>query len=200
MVWVSHERSSGVALSEDDVYGIHLSLRGLILAADRFIAATHNEEEAWAAGAEAGFWICVCDEGFEAVLDSLDGTSYASRRDGDSDGRYIPAIRWARNRMTHQRWISLEKHYGTELGHWVLDKGVLGTVDHMKWATTENIPREAKREWGRATYEASMAGRPIKYAVECARDWLVGPALNELSLQSGTGIAVGPLPRVWPAE
>lgn len=179
---------------------MHLSLRGLILATDRFIEATHDEEAAWAAGAEAGFWICVCDEGFEDVLDSLDGTTYASRRDADSDGKYIPAIRWARNRMTHQRWISLEKHYGTELDHWVLDKGVLGTVDHMKWAAAANIPARPKRDHGRGTYETTMASCPIGYAIESARSWLVGRAFNELNLQADAGLATGPLPRIWPPD
>lgn len=189
-----------MALSENDVYGLHLALRGLMIATDRFLAANHDEEAAWAAGAEAGFWICVCDEGFEDVLVSQDGTAYVGRRDADSDGKYIPAIRWARNRMTHQRWISLEKHYGTELDSWVLGKGVLGTVDHMKWAGTMNIPARPKRDRGRDTYEGAMMSRPIKHAMESARSWLVGRALNELNLQADAGLAVGPLPRIWPPD
>lgn len=187
-----------MTLSEDDVYGLHLSLRGLVTAADRFLDARHNAEAAWAAGAETGFWICVCDDGFNDLLISPDETTYKDMRDGDGNGKYIPAIRWARNRMTHQRWIGLEKHYGTEVGSWVVGKGVLGTSDHMKWATTTNVPEDPRREWGRATYEKSMMGKPIKHAIESARAWLVGPALNELNLQSGQGLAVGPLPRIWP--
>ena len=195
----THERPSGVALPEDDVYGLHLSLRGLMIATDRFLAANRDEETAWAAGAEAGFWVCVCDEGFEEVLVSQDDSTYASRRDADSGGQYIPAIRWARNQMTHQRWISLEKHHGTELDSWVLAKGVLGTVDHMKWAGTMNVAVKSKRDRRQDTYENMMMGRPIKYAIQDARSWLVGRALNELNLQAGAALAVGPLPRIWPA-
>ena len=189
-----------VGLSEDDVHGLHLSLRGLEIATDRFLAATHSEDVAWAAGAEAGFWICVCDEGFKDVLVSPDGTTYGSRRDADSAGKFIPAIRWARNRMTHQRWISVEKHHGTELDSWGLDKGALGSADHMKWAGTVNTPAIANRDRGRDIYEDAMMNRPIRYAIESARSWLVGRAFNELNLQADADLAVGPLPRIWPPD
>ena len=105
---------------------------------ERFSAQRHSVEAAYAPAGEALFWTIVCDDGYEAILGK---NLYWSSRSSDVDGSLIVGVRWARNRMTHHRALVLDKHYGTELGTLVLGRGVLGTVDHMKWALADAVPR-----------------------------------------------------------
>lgn len=169
------------------------ALLGFWSASQRLIAHTELGHEAYAAAGEALFWACVCDEGFESLL----GDRYANARDQDYEGRVLRGIRWARNRMTHQRAMVLDQHYGAELDSAILDRAVLGTRDHLKWVASDQVP-PGRHDAGRDVYDARLGGQPVEQAVEACRSWLLGLALNEMS--KAAGLAIGDLPGLPVAE
>lgn len=166
----------------DDQYLLGLALAAFEQACDRFTVERHSVEAAYAPAGEALFWIIVCDDGYESILDQ---TVYRKTRNADVDGGLIVGIRWARNRMTHQRALVFEKHDGTELGTWVLGLGALGTMDHMKWAAADAIPR-GRGDFGRDVYENRMQGVAVSETIEACRRWFSSEPLSRLS-RAGTG-------------
>jgi hypothetical protein len=162
-----------------DEYLQTLALRALSSAFARLEKERHDEEAAYAPVGEALFWASVCDEGYGALLSEW---KYKAKRNADSDGELLNGMRWARNRMTHQRALVVEKHYGAEVGFLVVGRGMLGTVDHMKWANSITIP-PGTHDQGRNIYEARMAGRPVIPTLEAARRWLYGKPLTQLAAE-----------------
>lgn len=164
----------------DDALGEYqqtLALRAFERASTRLVAERHDEERAYGAAGEALFWAIVCDEGYESLLDR---TKYRRARNADSDGRVMLGIRWARNRMTHQRALVIRKHYGAELDSMILDKAVLDTRDHMLWASAESVP-QGSDDFGRDVYVERLQGKPVEESIKACRRWLYGPSLADLN-------------------
>jgi len=90
-------------------------------------------------------------------------------------------IRWARNRMTHSRAITVERNYGTVMGQWILGLGSLGTVDAMHWVSSSTVPIAAKLSYdtGRADYQRFLEGNPMVPTIMQAARW-VHRSVNEL--------------------
>lgn len=177
-----------------DQHQLRLCLLAFSVACDRLDCAFGSEERTYAAAGEVLFWAVACDEGFDSLLEG----DYRSARNKDAAGRYLLGMRWARNRMTHQRALLVVHNYGAQLDSAVLDKAVIDTVDHLKWASAADVTQDARYDFGRPEYERLMEGRPISSAIESARSWLISKALNELSHQHGW--TVGDLPRVFKDE
>lgn len=163
------------------------TMSGFAAACQRLNGLTDVDHLSYAATAEALFWACTVDEGFAELL----GETYRTARKSDGAGSVLPGIRWARNRMTHQRALVVDQHYGTELGRWVLGLGVLGKETHIKWASAAEVPA-GSNDRGRDVYEDRLSGRPVSQAVESCKQWFFGVTLTELAKASGT--AIGDLP------
>lgn len=173
-----------------EVEHLHLALQSLWAACERLEKAHVDESLAYAAVGEALYWAVVCDDGYRLFLNP----DYEAARDADAFGRYLRGVRWARNCMTHQPAIVLERHYGTELNTWILGRGRLGTVDHMKWARANEIHSDPRRDFGREEYADLMQDKPASVTVDAVRSWLLGRPLNELGTR--TGFATPNLPRL----
>lgn len=159
----------------------NLALAAFEEACDRLSERRHSVETAYAPAAEALFWTSVCDEGYEAMLGE---TVYRNSRDADTDGSVVLGVRWARDRMTHQRALVVEKNYGSELGSMVVGRAVLGTVDHMKWALAGDIP-PGRSKAGQEIYKEKLQGRAVSETIEACRRWFNSETLSRLS-KTGT--------------
>lgn len=141
-----------------------LALDAFAKAKLRLEDARHSTGDSYGAAGEALFWAIACEEGLEALLGSVE---YRRGRDADGDGRLMPGIRWARNRMGHQLAVVHEKHFGSELGHAILGLAVLGTVDHMRWLDASKIP-PGDTAGGRDEYNRLMAGGAVTATIKGA--------------------------------
>ncbi|SRR6266498_2788808 len=144
-----------------------LALRALSSACRRLDEERLDDERAYAPAGEALFWLNVCDDGYRKLLKSWD---YEGKRDANFDGQILNGIRWARNRLTHQRALVVERQFGSEQG----------TVGHMKWARATTTP-PGKHDQGREIYEKRMAGNPVMPALDAAKNWLYGEPLTAIS-------------------
>jgi len=147
---------------------LKLALDALEQAYQRLQQYRLDIRRAYAPPGETLFWALSCDEGFEELIGA--GT-YETMKASDPDGQILGGIKWARNRVGHQRALILRRQYGTVPGKWILGLGVLGTVDDMLWADTSTIP-PGRSAIGRSTYANRMSGHPVIEAIASARRWL----------------------------
>lgn len=153
--------------------GLRLAETAFQAACKRFVEGRFDLEQAFASSGEVLLWAASLDEGYTELL----GDTYKAARDGSADGRILPGVRWARNRVAHQQALALTKVYGAELGHLVLGESRLGVATHIIWRNADEL-RPGRNDGGRAVYERDLQGQPIADAVARLQAWFSGPARN----------------------
>ncbi|OXM70795.1 MULTISPECIES: hypothetical protein [Amycolatopsis] len=158
---------------------VQLAVRALQDALRRLRLERYDVDKAYAPTGETLFWLGSCDEGLQDLL----GDRYRAARQGDPEGQLIAGIRWARNRMTHQRAIVIQRNHGSELGTWILGQGRLGTRDEMYWAPADGVPADPRYDRGRDVYEDQLAGQPVIPTAEATVRW-IQKAASQVGLDS----------------
>ncbi|MFF5219562.1 hypothetical protein [Micromonospora sp. NPDC000442] len=116
--------------------GLRLAEAAFQAACARFVESRFDIDGAFASSGEALLWAASLDEGYSELL----GETYETARDSSAEGRILPGVRWARNRVAHQQALTLTKVYGSELGHMVLGESQLGVATHMIWRSADELP------------------------------------------------------------
>ena len=105
---------------------------------------------------EAIWWLCCCDE----ILEQTHGDIYRKYREKDGLGEQMAALRWARNRITHQE------------AHWALIRPPL------HWNEAGMIPTHPSRNAGYDAYRDHLEGREIFEPIEQQCTWMKNYAMQ----------------------
>lgn len=141
---------------------LHLAFSALEDALERLDAAGEDYARTYAAVGEVLWWAVAVDEPMEDYR-----PGYEALRAEDKDGRLLPGLRWARNRVSHQRAILFRQE----------SQGPAGLV----WVRVEDVP-PGRTERGRDIYKEQLAGEPIIDTIGQVRRWFYGDARVLLSL------------------
>ncbi len=155
--------------------------RALRLALDRLrphVGSIAQPDAAFGPLGEALFWLCALDQ----LLTDVDGSSYEDLRTADPDGRLVPGLRFARNRVAHGVAVASVSEVNPEnavLGLGVLGRMRLGTPANLTWRRLEVIPpppENLRRPAQEASYQQHLAGNAVFETVEDAAIWLCSTA------------------------
>ncbi|WKZ83194.1 MAG: hypothetical protein QY307_02805 [Acidimicrobiia bacterium] len=130
-------------------------------------AARHNER-AFAALAEALWWVCVLNDSF---WKGPSGDDYVARREGDERGPTLVGLRYARNRLTHDLdltgmhgligGVDLPANFPLNFGGWV-------------WRRVDDVaPTDREDANGEGAYRRCLEGHKVEATLRTARDFLV---------------------------
>ncbi|MEY9932428.1 hypothetical protein ABH926_007079 [Catenulispora sp. GP43] len=156
-----------VALNDPE-YRLALALEGFRHAGDRYRAAADDSEDVTAVFiplSETLLWAASVDETFK----KLDGQRYADVRDVDADGRYLVALRYARNRCTHQLALVAERKGLAPPFRPPITPGVF-----FRWRPIDELPPPDSGHMnvrGEAAYEDLLAKDPADQAIIRAHAW-----------------------------
>lgn len=165
----------------DDPAALGVGLRALNEAIERCRAAAPSRDlpRVFAAAAEAVWWICSLDEHLNGGRTRMD-TEYAQERDADSGASCIAGLRWARDRHTHQVFLSARLDYS-----WYLDPRPGARIyvpagGSFVWRLAELIYPQGQVEQDRRRRDAPLRrvyvehvqGRATSEPLEGAERWL----------------------------
>jgi len=163
----------GVTLHHaDDPAALELAVQSLTLAVRRHLDARKRTDllDAFASAAETVWWICAIDEQLNGGS-TRNNTDYARARNDDEMGRYIPALRWLRNRHTHQLPITTDEDrtpfFPPPGADYVLHVG-----SGFTWRATQEIRTDPDHDHGSDAYHKLVAGMKTSIALARACDWL----------------------------
>lgn len=136
---------------------------------------------AFAALAEGTWWVAALDE---RICEGLGGKGasaakqYKAARSASSDGQYVEAFLWARDRHTHQLPFSMTHDDTPFFGG---GGGVIHISAGLTWRPSSELhepedSRHARAAW-RSTYDDLLAGHTAWHTLErCSRwfHWLAG--------------------------
>ncbi|ACU77740.1 hypothetical protein Caci_8927 [Catenulispora acidiphila DSM 44928] len=154
----------------DPEYTLVLALEGFRQAAARYQVAVDASEDAavvFTPLAEALMWAISIDETFFKV----DDQPYRDARDGDADGRYLQALRYARNRCTHQLALVAERKGLAPPFRPPITLGLL-----FRWRPVSELPPPDPRfrdPRGETAYDELLAKNPADQAIVHADAWFV---------------------------
>ena len=152
----------------DPEYTLVLALEGFRQAGGRYrVAADASEDAAFVFSplAEALMWAVSIDETFF----KLDDQRYRNARDVDIDGRYLQALRYARNRCTHQLALVAERKGLAPPFRPPITLGLL-----FRWRPGSELPPpdpKFKDPGGEAMYDELLAKDPADQAIVHADAW-----------------------------
>ena len=152
--------------AEPDV--LDLAFQSLESALKRHMDAREQMElgDAFASAAETLWWICTIDDHLGGK-----GSPYAKARDADPAGKYIPGLRWVRDRFTHALPLTTDE----DLTPFFPGPGAdyfLHISAGFIWRDTAEIPNNPKFEYGRDCYDDLVAGRKTVLPLYNARNRL----------------------------
>lgn len=125
-----------------------------------------HEEDALKAVCHALLWICSLDEFHRKAA----GTSYEEARDADECGRYVRALRYARNRALHQ----FPQLLSVTDGGARLPALLPAPFFEIEWKRLAELPPPdpgRKDPIGERLYEELLADNPVRFAFDAVRDW-----------------------------
>jgi hypothetical protein len=158
---------------------LDLARAALAAAHDRFRQdaakqAAKQDVVAWYASlGETLWWIVALDEHYR----NRNSSTYVELLESDEDGRVIPALRLARNRIGHGLSLMLEDPDG----HSPFSAPPLParlTLKTLQWRRLEDLPpvspRTAKREEKmRPVYQDHLAGNPVRFGLRRASHFFI---------------------------
>lgn len=162
-----HDGTVTVALNDPE-YTLVLAVEGFRQADERYRTVADSTTDV--AGvfiplSETLLWAASIDETFK----KLDGQRYADSRDADPDGRYLSALRYARNRCTHQLALVAERKGLAPPFRPPITLGV-----RFRWRPLDELPLpdpNFTNTRGEAAYEELLAKDPADQAIVHADAW-----------------------------
>ena len=168
--------SDGIVLAVDNPRGVAVA-GALRLALGRLqphVGSIARPNAAFGPLGEALFWLCSLDQ----LLIDVHGSSYEDVRDKDPDGRLVPGLRFARNRVAHGVEVASVSEINPEnavLGLGILGQMRLGTPANLTWSRFDAIPLpppKLRRPAQEASYQEHLAGKAVFETVEDGVQWL----------------------------
>lgn len=167
------------ATTEANLLGVGLGALEAALQRYRDTYRTKDSNVPVAAATESVWWICLLDESLDpdaAVRRTrikYRPTIYEARRDADTDGQILWALRIVRNLMTHQAVVAAT----TETTNFFQPDGRWISSSQYLW-----VPSASIVDWGPASqherqeYENRLAQRTVPGALRSAQTWLSAEA------------------------
>lgn len=159
----------------DQRFMLKAALNGFVNALERLKATSGTAEEMFISLSEALWWAVSVDDGFEDLARNDQSYrpnlgDYRAARNNDNEGRFLRALRYARDRCGHQRAL-VTSAWSPRVAS-LLPKG--HGLPSIRWRTSADLPPPDPRfesETLRAEYDRLLAGWAADEALWAAKIW-----------------------------
>lgn len=134
---------------------------------DDDVRMNDHEDDALKAVCQALLWICALDEFHRKQADTA-GRNYNAARDADPAGRFVRALRYARNRAVHQFTQLVEtRECGVDLpAEFPIQ------LFEIVWRRADDLPRPERPDPpGEKLFRTLLEGEPVHLGFNASREW-----------------------------